>query len=137
VPHFGIALLGGVGSVTVESSDPVVDGEKFSAFELGGQLIGYPLREFSSLQLGAELLWVHVSTENFAGTEVTGNAGGVAVGPLVGYKLITRAGFTFFAQGGFQYMFIQAEATDSQGQRLTDEQSELIPLLNLNIGWSF
>jgi hypothetical protein len=137
VPHFGMALLGGVGTITAESNDPVIDGEKFSAYELGGQLIAYPLRDFSSLQLGAELLWIHVSTESFAGTEVTANAGGVAAGPLVGYKLITKAGFTFFVQGGFQYAFVQAEASDSQGNRETAEKSDFIPLLNLNLGWSF
>jgi hypothetical protein len=137
VPHFGIALIGGVGTVSAESNDPVIDGEKFSAYELGGQIIGYPLRDFSSLQLGAEVLWIHVSTENFAGAEVRADAGGVAAGPLIGYKLITQAGFTFFVQGGFQYVFIQADASDSQGNTASGERSEFIPLLNLNLGWSF
>jgi hypothetical protein len=60
-----------------------------------------------------------------------------AVGPLIGYKLITSAGFTFFVQGGFQYVFVHAEASDDQGQSAQADASDFIPLLNLNVGWSF
>jgi hypothetical protein len=137
VPHLGLAALGGIGSIAAESDDPVIDGERFSAYELGLQLLGYPLRDFSSLQLGAELLWIHVRTETFAGQEITADAGGVAVGPFVGYKLITKAGFTFFAQGGFQYAFVQAKASDTQGNMASDEKSAFILLINVNVGWSF
>lgn len=137
VRHFGVALVGGVGSVSAESPDPVIDGERFSAYELGGQFVAYPLRDFSGLQLGAEVLWVHVSTENFAGRLITADAGGFAVGPLIGYKLMLRVGFTAFVQGGFQYALIRGEASDSQGNRSTDEQSAFFPLVNLNLGWSF
>lgn len=139
VRHFGVALIGGVGSVSAESPDPLIDGERFSAYEIGGQLVAYPPQDFSGLQLGAELLWVHVSTENFAGRLVAADAGGFAVGPFIGYKLMLRAGFTAFVQGGFQYALLRAEASDSQGNRATDDESVFIPLLNLNLnlGWSF
>jgi hypothetical protein len=99
--------------------------------------VGYPLRDFSSLQLGAEVLYLHVSTNRFEGATVEAAAGGVALGPFIGYKLITAIGFTFFAQGGFEYLAARAEATDSQGNTDHNEQAAFIPLLNLNVGWSF
>jgi len=135
--HFSVAAIGGIGSIKAESTDPVIDDEKFAAYVLGLQLTGYPLRDFSSLQLGAELLWIKVSTENFDGREITADAGGVALGPFIGYKLLTNGGFTFFAQGGFQYAVVQAQASDSVGNSAQEEQSAFIPLLNLNLGWSF
>jgi hypothetical protein len=68
---------------------------------------------------------------------VAGAAGGVAVGPLIGYKLITRQGFTFFVPGGAEYVFAHAEASDQNGNSGTASKAEVIPLLNLNLGWSF
>ncbi|HTM45485.1 MAG TPA: hypothetical protein VL137_11045 [Polyangiaceae bacterium] len=137
VPHFSVAAIGGVGSIAAKSNDPVVDGQRFSVQEVGGQIVGYPLREFSSLQLGAEVLWVHVATKLLAGQEISGKASGVAFGPFAGYKLITSGGFTFFVQGGFEYESVTAHATDTTGTNAHDQKSGFIPLLNLNIGWSF
>jgi hypothetical protein len=136
-PHLGLGAIGGFGSIKAESNDPQLDDTRFSAYELGLQVIGYPLQDFSSLQLGGELLWVKVSTEKIGDTDVKANAGGVAVGPFIGYKLITDAGFTLFVQGGFQYMAVKAEATNSLGESADEEQKTFIPLLNFNLGWSF
>lgn len=136
VPHFGAALIGGVGSIKSERGASGVPAQTFSAYELGAQLVGYPLQPFESLQLGAELLWVKVSTESYNGREITADAGGVAVGPFIGYKLVTRVGFTFFAQGGFQYLVAKADASDNLGNTASDERSAFIPLLNLNVGWT-
>ena len=137
VPHFGAALIAGVGSIKSERTPSGVPAQNFSAYELGAQVVGYPLQPFESLQLGAELLWIKVSTENFNGQQITADAGGVAVGPFVGYKLVTRAGFTFFAQGGFEYLVARADASDNLGNTASDERSAFIPLLNLNVGWTF
>ena len=136
-PHFGVAIIGGFGSTTAQPTNPDYAQDRFSVWELGGQLVGYPLRDFSSLQLGAEVLYIHVSTNRFEGAAVEAAAGGVALGPFVGYKLLTAIGFTFFAQGGFEYVTARAEGTDSQGNTDHDEQQAFIPLLNLNVGWSF
>ena len=137
VPHFGVAVIAGAGSITSKSRVPGVSDQKFNAYELGAQLVGYPLQSFESLQLGAELMWVKVSTKTFNGQQITADAGGVALGPFVGYKLVTHVGFTFFAQGGFQYMVVKADAADNLGNTASDERSAFIPLLNLNVGWSF
>ncbi|HXK18558.1 MAG TPA: hypothetical protein VNG33_12185 [Polyangiaceae bacterium] len=137
VPHLGIAAIGGVGSVSAAASDPTLGNQKFSAYELGAQVVGYPLRDYSGLQLGAEFLWIHVSTETFAGQQVSAEAGGGAVGPLVGYKWLTKIGFTAFVQGGFEYLVVKSNAADDQGHTAEAKQSAFIPLLNFNLGWSF
>jgi hypothetical protein len=130
----GLAVLGGIGQVSVEDS---LDREQdFAAYEVGVRFIGYPLEPFESLQVGAEVLWVKVSSDELQGGSVQGAASGVAAGPFLGYKLITRGGFTLFVEGGVEYMFIRAEASDAtETQR--EEDSRWIPLLNANLGWSF
>ncbi len=127
LPALGLAGIGGIGRGTHE-------GITFSVLELGGQIAAYPLDDFRSLQFGAEVLWIHVGGEV---GDVKGTGAGTAVGPFVGYKLITRHGFTFFAQGGAQYIFVKAEASNSAGDTAEDSESGFIPLLNLNFGWSF
>jgi hypothetical protein len=135
VDGFGVSVLGGYGSISV--SDSFNDTVRFRVFELGGQLSWYPLEGFESLNVGAELLYVNVDTDELNNAEVSGVAQGVAVGPFVGYKLVTSGGFTFLAQGGFQYLAFEAEASDKSGNSAQESESRWGPLLNLNIGWSF
>ena len=132
---FGVSVLGGYGSVKVE--DSLGQDVRFRVFELGAQLSWYPLEAFQSLIAGAELLYVNVDTDELDNAEVRGVAEGVAVGPFVGYKLITSGGFTFLAQGGVQYLAYEAEAEDTSGNSAQESDSRFGPLLNLNIGWSF
>ncbi len=136
IDGFGAALIGGYGKVTAEDS---LGGEhRFDAWELGGQLSWYPLKPFRSLVVGAELLYIHVETEEQdANVSVTGIGNGAAIGPFIGYKLVTSGGFTLVAQGGIQYLAIEAEASSSAGQTQSEEQSRIIPLINVNIGWTF
>jgi hypothetical protein len=140
VPHFGISVIGGYGKIT-ETTVGEFDTEqlKLTAYELGGQLVGYPLHSFQSLQLGAEVLWLKVDLGNVnaGNVQVSGAGNGVAVGPLIGYKLMSRAGFTFFVQGGFEYIAARAHANDTAGNTSSASQTQFIPLLNANIGWSF
>jgi hypothetical protein len=132
----GVALIGGYGKVPVETS--LGDTVRFTAYEVGGQVVVYPLQPFKSLQLGVEAIYLRVESDESTSGGVTGIGIGFAVGPLVGYKLITSGGFTFFVQGGFEYIAVRGEAEDSSsGQSASDEDSRVIPLLNLNLGWSF
>jgi hypothetical protein len=135
VDHFGISAIGGFGSVPISYSDGT--GDRLSAYELGGQLVVYPWNDFDGVQFGVELLYLHLSGENLSNADVKAAGEGLAVGPLVGYKLVTLAGFTFFAQGGFEYIAARAETNDTSGNSSSASDSRLIPLLNLNIGWSF
>ncbi len=135
VDHFGIAAIGGYGSVTAQ--DGLGETTRFDAYEVGGQLIWYPMHEFDGLEVGAELLYINVNTDSVQGQDVKGVADGLAFGPMIGYKLLTSGGFTFVAQGGFEYVDYNAEANDTSGNSATDSRSDFIPLINLNIGWSF
>lgn len=135
VDGFGVSVLGGYGSISVE--DSLKQEVRFRVFEIGGQLSWYPLKPFDSLNVGAELVYLNVDTDELNDAKVSGVAEGVTIGPFVGYKLVTSGGFTFLAQGGFQYLAYEAEARDSSGNSAQESDSRWGPLLNLNIGWSF
>lgn len=83
------------------------------------------------MQLGAELLFARASVES-AG--MTATAGSGAIGPFVGYKIAARFGLTFEAQLGAQY---QMTVVSENGVAPRTADSGIIPLLNLNLGWSF
>ncbi len=130
VNHFSAAVLGGYGSVSTDT-------EKFAAYELGAQLLAHPMQPFHGLQLGVELLYLKIDADDLQDGKVRGSGTGLAVGPLVGYKLLTSGGFTFVAQGGVQYLAVKAEASDNAGNSAEADDNDFIPLLNLNLGYSF
>lgn len=122
------AAIGGVGGF----------GGDFWIWEVGAQLRYYALGSFDhGLQLGAELLYVHVSSDDVLDTGIGGKGVGLAVGPFVGYKYAADLGFTVDVQAGAQYMAIAAEAGDGAGAESEDSDAGVIPLVNLNLGWSF
>ena len=138
VPHLGLALIGGVGQLGVETIDPVTLEKKtvrVGVQELGGQAVWYPLKPFHSLQVGAEALYVHISTDELH-EGISGIGDGLAIGPFVGYKVMSRGGFTFVPQLGAQYITARAKVEDSEGNAVEDSESDWIVLLNLNLGWS-
>lgn len=135
-PHLGISLIAGYGSLSVDNPD--AESFNVSAYEIGTRVVGYPLKKFKSLQLGAQLMYLKVDTGGpVTSSNVSGTAAGVAFGPFAGYKLITDAGFTFVANFGFQYLAAQAQAQDSAGNSSSASDNRFLPLLNLEIGWSF
>jgi hypothetical protein len=119
----GLALVGGAGKVTDRASNISAD-----AYEAGAQIRVYVLGDFRhGMQLGAEALYLHVSLR-----DVVASGEGLAIGPFIGYKVMVDAGFTFDTQVGFERVALRATANGS-----SDSESEYIPLINLNIGWSF
>lgn len=109
-----------------------------STYLVGAQLIGYPMRAFDGFQLGAQLEYVHVDASGqVSDASVAGVGSGTAIGPFIGYKWITRVGFTAAAQIGFQYLAVQANASDQTGSSASDSEARIGPLLNLDVGWSF
>lgn len=123
----GVALILGAGSIKSL-------GRSYTALEAGAQYRYYVLGSFiHGLQLGAEILYLSLSGAD-AGIDAKG--AGLAVGPFVGYKIATNIGFTFEVQGGAQYMAAGASATDGTNSA-SGKDSDIIPLLNLNVGWSF
>jgi len=135
--YCGIALLGGFGSATLEFVDDENDEIDVVLWNVGAQVVAYPLEPFESLQLGVEVQYAHASVDgDLDGQRVSAIGSGLAVGPLVGYKLLVDVGFTFFVQGGVAFIAIQADAEDDSGQTASAEEKRVLPLLNLNLGWS-
>jgi hypothetical protein len=136
--HLGIAAVGGVGSITtkVEYTDGSSKNIQFSAQEAGGQVRLYPFRAYRhGLQVGGEVLWLHVSGKD--GVGASGTSAGTAVGPFVGYKYTASYGLTFDSQVGFEFLAAQAEAKSTNGGAASGKTTGAIALLNLNVGWSF
>ncbi|HMI93308.1 MAG TPA: outer membrane beta-barrel protein, partial [Polyangiales bacterium] len=97
--YCGIALLGGFGSATLNFSGDDEDDIDIALWNLGAQVVAYPLEPFESLQLGVEVQYAHASVDgDLNGRRVSAIGSGLALGPLVGYKLIVDVGFTFFVQ---------------------------------------
>ena len=138
--YVGLTAFGGVGRVTVEVQDSYdprdSDDETLTLYEAGATLSFYPLEPFEGLTLGAELDWVHVSSDDIGDESVEGLATGLSVGPLLGYKHISAAGFTVVVQGGVARIALHAEASDEAGTEEEDDE-QWVPILNLNLGWSF
>jgi hypothetical protein len=131
---FGVAVFGGIGRTTLDGGP--FDDEELTVYELGANATLYPIETFESLQLAAELKWVKVGSDELGSEDIDAVATGLAVGPLLGYKLITDAGFTFLVQGGVAYVVMEGE---SESDDSFDEESDetWVPLLNLKLGWSF
>ncbi|HEU0029813.1 MAG TPA: hypothetical protein VFQ53_04205 [Kofleriaceae bacterium] len=124
MPKVGVQVIGGAGRVT--DRDTMISA---TATEIGGQLNYYVMRDFSGLHVGAEVLYLHLSDVDI---DVTASGAGLAAGPFVGYKVLTGAGFTFVAQLGAEFGLIRAKSSSAMA-----EDKKVIPLLNLNLGWSF
>jgi hypothetical protein len=134
--YCGIAVLGGVGSMSVDFVD-ADDDVSVALWSIGAQVVAYPLEPFESLQLGIEAQYLSASIDGeLDGRRVSGIGSGLAIGPLVGYKLVVDVGFTLFVQGGVAFIAIEADAEDSSGDTATSESNRVLPMLNFNIGWS-
>lgn len=140
-PKLGVAGILGGGQYTQETKagDTVIAEDTFTVFEAGAQVRYYVFGDFEhGMQIGAELIYMHLAGDNLQDTNVSGSGAGLAVGPFIGYKIATDLGFTFDAQLGYEFVAVQAEASDSDtGESGSDSDSQGIPLLNLNVGWSF
>lgn len=87
------------------------------------------------MELGVEALEEYVKFEDLP-VGVGAAAGGFTVGPFIGYKIATGVGFTFEAQLGARYVVIEPEAQGAGAPAFTTEEKWL-PLVHLNVGWSF
>lgn len=123
-PKFGLALIGGVGMIRDELTN-----DRIQLFEGGASARYYVTGSFrTGLQVGAEALYVHASTEDMS---VDIKARGLGLSPFVGYKWTHRSGFTLEGQIGASAMFLRAKSPTA-----TAEDKRVAPMLNLNAGWS-
>lgn len=140
VRHLGLAVIGGIGqtSFDLQASDGTKSTFDAATYLLGTQIIGYPARSFDGIEVGAQLQYVYVDGQGKVGeTSFAGIGSGFAVGPFLGYKWITRVGFTALAQAGVQFLAVSGNAKDEAGNTGNASDNRIGPLLNLDLGWSF
>jgi hypothetical protein len=132
--HLGVSVTLGAGKRTVEATGTEISGTEI---EGGLQVRYYILRPFSGLQVGAEVLDEYVRFKEPLPMNVAAvAAGGVTVGPFVGWKLLSGSGFSFEAQLGARYVVVDPPVTGMAGGAPPID-SRWLPLLHLNAGWSF
>jgi len=119
-PKISAALILGIGKF-LDSKAKTHTGQ-----EIGAQGLYYFKPTFRALHVGLEVAYVH-SGETNTGATYTGTS--LAVGPLVGWKYIHRTGFTIVVQGGLALSRVE----ESSGENVL----KVLPILNLNAGWSF
>jgi hypothetical protein len=161
--HFGIAVLGGVGSL--ETKHPEYDQTvELHGKELGAQARVYVLGGFDhGLMLGGEALriWADVSPTEVTDPDVvtingvryggkatlSGEGTLTGLAAFIGYKVVASFGLTFDAKLGWQSLTLTgtgrlAGEAPVNGQTVPISESGAIrenrgvPLFNLNLGWS-
>ena len=121
----GVALIGGAGKYT----DPNVTSISATVYEAGAQVRVYVIGDFRhGMQVGGELLYLHLNDDRVA---ISGE--GLAVGPFLGYKIMIDAAYSVRRPVELQHI----EQRRAQGNGATANDRSIIPLLNLNVGWSF
>jgi hypothetical protein len=125
-----------------------------SVGEAGGQIRWYALGNFDhGLQLGLEVMYLDFQApfddldKYGVPVELEADISATATGPFLGYKVAFDGGFTLEAQLGLQYYAVEVAANvdlseldeklDGVSARLAKEGSLVLPLANLNLGWSF
>lgn len=131
--QLGVSIELGGGKRTISTGNTDVTGTEL---EGGAQVRYYLLGDFhKGVELGAEILDEYVKFKEPLPAGVAGAAaGGVTVGPFVGYKIATHVGFTFEGQLGARYLAVDPVVA---GQGMPTIDSRWMPLLHLNVGWSF
>lgn len=142
--RIGVAVIGGIGSIDPyqfsQTKPPAgVKTGRFTVWELGGQFVTYPVGHFDhGMQLGAEILYAGVAGSAETSTDsATGTATGLSMGPFIGYKFTAPIGFSLALQGGVAYITARADAKNSTGQTSSASDSQVGPLVNINLGWAF
>jgi len=98
--------------------------------EGGASLRYYVMGSFrTGLQIGAEAMYVHANVDD---PSVEVRARGLALSPFAGYKWTHRSGFTLDGQLGVSFYTLRADSMSTSAS-----ESDIGPLLNLNVGWSF
>lgn len=134
---FGISGIFGKGTMDIEIDNiyGADETETVSAFEAGLQG-RYYFSPYKGLHVGAELMYIDVGVEE--DQNISGQAEGVAVGPLAGWKGVWGNGFTMVAQAGLQFVMAKAEASNEDtGESESGSAQGRIFLLNFDLGYSF
>ena len=131
----GVSITVGAGKRTIESGGSEASGTEI---EGGAQVRYYLIGDFDhGMEAGVEALEEYVKfDEPLPAGVIAVAAGGFTVGGFLGYKIATGVGFTFEAQLGARYLIIEPSVQGASGASL-EVTDKWLPLLHLNIGWSF
>jgi hypothetical protein len=132
----GLAAIVGGGRMLVEDEGY---GYELGVFDLGGQAYYCLIGDFDhGLQLGVESVFVALRGADRYNGSVTASLGGISFAPFVGYKLALRSGFTVIVQaGGGLFVSTTHASHDESDTEVEQQAAALVPLANLNLGWSF
>jgi hypothetical protein len=137
--RFGVSVMAGAGRRKVTS--PAGFGTSIAVhgneLEGGIQARYYAVRRGGhALHFGAEFMYERIKFDEPLPPGIfAAAAGGGTLGPFIGYKLVTRVGFTFEAQMGARYLVMDPRVTGEAA--LVQIESSWGPVLHLNVGWSF
>ncbi|HEX7704385.1 MAG TPA: hypothetical protein VF403_26775 [Kofleriaceae bacterium] len=119
-PRVGAAVIAGYGRPLLGAA----------LWNLGGEVNAYVMRDFSGLHVGAELQYMGGSFGIPFVTETMPTNPLRIYGGYVGYKCVTRRGFTSVLQAGVGHISGGGTSTDAP-------MSKVIPIANFTAGWSF
>ncbi len=131
----GVSITLGAGKRSLDDrpGENIASGPEIEA---GLQVRYYAIGNFRhGMEVGLQALEEYVRFDDLP-PGVSAAAGGFTVGPFLGYKIATRVGFTFEAQLGARYLVIEPGVQGETGGP-TPDFDKWLPLLHLNIGWSF
>lgn len=134
---FGVAAVLGFGRLSdeVTRADGTLEDERLTIYEGGAQLRYYLLGNFEQgLQIGVEGLYVYVDRDE--DETLDASAEGLTVGGFLGYKYTAGGGFTAEAQVGMGYLVVDGRG-EASGETTRESDEDTVPLLNINLGWSF
>lgn len=119
----GVALIGGLGRM------PLIKGAGAGVrfWDVGGQFRYYVSGSFTDggVNVGAEVLYLHAPKD----VDATAAGANLTASALVGWKLVTRVGFTIDSQFGVSTLIVKQKS---------DGSGEPLQLLgNLGVGWTF
>lgn len=114
------ALIAGIGRFLDARGHP------HDAREIGAQVTYYRAPTFRELHVGIESTYVKTS-DTASSTTFTGTA--FTLGAFVGWKYVHRWGITLIAQGGLAMGWVETFSRDTD--------TRVLPLINLQAGWSF
>ncbi len=121
-PQVGVAGILGVGRVS-QDNPPLTA----TVVEGGLQGMYYFFRPFSGLHAGVEAIYLHLGNVDI---DSSATAAWLAAGPFLGWKFLTKIGFTAVIQAGAEFALVHADANGGTAKRRA-----VYPLLNLNFGY--
>ncbi len=131
-----VAGIIGVGRRSVNSGSDSLDSTEI---EIGAQARYYLWGGFRhGLIVGGELLYDYFKFDTpFPSGVVSAAAGGTHLAPFLGYKFVATRGFTIDLQAGVRFIALAPTPSGPGPHPKIENFSETLPLININLGWTF